>query len=251
VSALLKVRGLVKKFGGLVATNELDLDVTEGEIHALIGPNGAGKSTLVNQLSGEQRPNAGTIFFGGEDMLPLSVPRRVRRGLTRSFQITSILPDFSVLENVALVVQVGQGHGFRFWRDARRDPSILDPARQMLERMGLAARAGVRAEDLSHGEQRQLELAMALATKPRMLLLDEPMAGLGPVESQEMTRALLALKGAVTILLIEHDMDAVFALADRVTALVYGRAIASGTPAEIRENAEVRAAYLGDADEVS
>ncbi len=251
MTALLEVRGLVKRFGGLIATNQFDIDVAEGEIHALIGPNGAGKSTLIAQLAGEQRPDAGTIRFAGRDMRKLSVPQRVKRGLTRSFQVTSILPAYTALENVALVVQVGQGHSFRFWRDARRDTSLIGPARALLDRMGLGARADIRAEDLSHGEQRQLELAMALATQPRMLLLDEPMAGLGPVETQEMTRLLLALKGSITILLVEHDMDAVFALADRVTVLVYGRAIASGTPADIRANADVRTAYLGDAQEVA
>jgi branched-chain amino acid transport system ATP-binding protein len=251
MTALLEVRGLVKRFGGLVATNQFDIDVAEGEIHALIGPNGAGKSTLIAQLAGEQRPDAGTIRFHGRDMRRLSVPQRVKCGLTRSFQVTSILPAYTALENLSLVVQVGQGHSFRFWRDARRDMSLTEPARVLLDRIGLGARAGIRAEDLSHGEQRQLELAMALATRPRMLLLDEPMAGLGPVETQEMTRTLLALKGAVTILLVEHDMDAVFALADRVTVLVYGRAIASGAPADIRANAEVRTAYLGDAQEAA
>jgi branched-chain amino acid transport system ATP-binding protein len=251
MTALLEVRGLVKRFGGLVATNELDLEVLDGETHALIGPNGAGKSTLINQLSGEQRPDAGSIRFAGKNILPLSVSRRVRRGLTRSFQVTSILPAYTALENVALVFQIGQGHSFRFWRDARRDTSLTRPAREMLARMGLTDRAGVPAEDLSHGEQRQLELAMALATKPRMVLLDEPMAGLGPVESLEMTRTLLALKGHITILLVEHDMDAVFALADRITVLVYGRAIASGRPDTIRANEDVRTADLGDAEEAA
>ena len=248
MSALLEVRGLVKRFGGLVATNHFDIHVEEGEIHALIGPNGAGKSTLIAQLAGEQRPDAGTIRFAGRDLRGMAVPQRVRCGLTRSFQVTSILPDFTALENVALVVQVGQGHSFRFWRDARRDASLVDPAQAMLERLGLAARAHIRAADLAHGEQRQLELAMALATRPRMLLLDEPMAGLGPVETQEMTRTLQALKGQITILLVEHDMDAVFALADRVTVLVYGRAIATDVPAAIRAHDEVRTAYLGDAE---
>ena len=246
MTALLEVRGLVKRFGGLLATNELDLTVQEGELHALIGPNGAGKSTLIAQLAGELAPDAGTVRFAGADISRLSVPQRVRRGLTRSFQVTSILPAYTALENVALVIQIGQGHSFRFWRDARRDASLTGPAAAMLARMGLAARAGIRAEDLSHGEQRQLELAMALATRPRMLLLDEPMAGLGAVESREMSATLAALKGTVTILLVEHDMDAVFALADQVSVLVYGRAIASGPPAHIRSSPEVRTAYLGD-----
>jgi branched-chain amino acid transport system ATP-binding protein len=249
MTALLEVRGLTKRFGGLLATNDLNLSVAEGEIHALIGPNGAGKSTLIAQLAGELRSDAGSIHFAGTDIRSLTVPQRVRQGLTRSFQITSILPAYTALENVALVIQAGQGHSFRFWRDARRDTSLTDPALAMLQRLNLAARAQTRAEDLSHGEQRQLELAMALATRPRMLLLDEPMAGLGPVESREMSATLAALKGQVTILLVEHDMDAVFALADRVTVLVYGRAIASGDAATIRTSADVRTAYLGDAQE--
>jgi branched-chain amino acid transport system ATP-binding protein len=251
MSALLAVRGLTKRFSGLTATDRLDLDVADGECHALIGPNGAGKSTLVAQLAGELRPDAGSIHFAGNDMVRLSVPRRVRRGLVRSFQVTSVLPEYTALENVALVVQVRQGHAFRFWADARRDLPVRDEARDVLARIGLAARADIRAEDLSHGEQRQLELAIALATKPRLLLLDEPMAGLGPVESREMTEILRALKGSIAILLVEHDMEAVFALADRVTVLVYGHPIATGSPAEIRANPDVLATYLGDALEAA
>jgi branched-chain amino acid transport system ATP-binding protein len=246
MTPLLQIASVTKRFGGLFATNDLTMDVLDGEIHALIGPNGAGKSTLINQLSGELRPDSGAIRFDSVDLLPLSTPHRVKRGLTRSFQVTSILPAFTALENVALVVQVNSGHSFRFWRDARRDTTLTTPALELLDRVGLSARARIPAEDLAHGEQRQLELAMALATRPRMLLLDEPMAGLGPTESQEMTRILMTLKGDITILLVEHDMDAVFALADRVTVLVYGRAIACGPPDEIRMNEEVRAAYLGD-----
>ena len=249
MTALLEVRGLVKRFGGLLATNDLDLTVAEGEIHALIGPNGAGKSTLIAQLAGEQRSDAGAVTFAGEDLRRLTTPQRVHRGLVRSFQITSILPAYTALENVALVIQARQGHSFRFWRDARRDPVLTTPAMTQLDRLQLATRAHTRAEDLSHGEQRQLELAMALATNPRMLLLDEPMAGLGPVESREMSATLAALKGKVTILLVEHDMDAVFALADTVTVLVYGRALATGPAAQIRASEDVRIAYLGDAQE--
>jgi branched-chain amino acid transport system ATP-binding protein len=248
VTPLLECRGLTKHFGGLIATNALDLTVAAGEIHALIGPNGAGKSTLVNQLSGELKPDAGTILFDGSDIAALSTPARVRRGLTRSFQVTSVLREFTALENVALAVQARQGHSFRFWRNARRDRTLNEPALATLDHVGLGARAHVVADDLAHGEQRQLELAMALATEPRMLLLDEPMAGLGATESRDMTAILKALKGRITILLVEHDMDAVFALADSVTVLVYGRAIASGPPDTIRANAEVREAYLGDAD---
>jgi branched-chain amino acid transport system ATP-binding protein len=248
MTALLEVRGLVKRFGGLVATNNLDLTVDEGQIHALIGPNGAGKTTVIGQLSGELRPDAGTVRFAGADLGTMPVHARVRSGLTRSFQITSILPDFTALENVAMVAQIRAGHSFRFWRAARRDPALVTPAMAMLDRMGLAARAHIPAADLAHGEQRQLELAMALATGARMLLLDEPMAGLGPTESQAMTDLLLGLKGQVTMLLVEHDMDAVFALADRVTVLVYGHAIASGTPAAIRADPAVRDAYLGEGE---
>ena len=246
MTALLEVRGLVKRFGGLVATNALDLDVAEGELHALIGPNGAGKTTAIAQLAGEIPPDAGTIRFAGRDITRLSVAPRVRLGLARSFQITQILPRFTALENVALVYQIRAGHSFRFTNNPRADRSLTEPSRAMLARMGLAARWDSPAEDLAHGEQRQLELAMAIATGARLLLLDEPMAGLGLVESQAMTCLLASLKGETTILLVEHDMDAVFALADRVTVLVDGQAIASGAPDMIRADPAVRAAYLGD-----
>jgi branched-chain amino acid transport system ATP-binding protein len=247
MSALLEVRGLAKRFGGLVATDGLNLDVAAGEIHALIGPNGAGKTTAIGQIAGEIRPDAGTIHLAGQDITRLGVPARVRAGMTRSFQITQVLMNASALANVALVEQVRQGHSFRLWRPAARDERLLAPARAMLERVGLGARADVAAEDLSHGERRQLELAMALATNPRLLLLDEPMAGLGATESAAMTVLLAALKQEVSILLVEHDMDAVFALADRITVLEGGRVIAHGTPAAIRADAAVRDAYLGAA----
>jgi branched-chain amino acid transport system ATP-binding protein len=246
VSALLEVRGLRKRFGGLVATDGLDLSVSEGEVHALIGPNGAGKTTVIGQLAGEIRPDAGTVHLAGADITALAVPARVRAGLSRSFQITQTLMQSTALENVALVEQVRQGHSFRLWRAAARDAARTEPARAMLVRVGLDARADVLAEDLSHGERRQLELAMALATRPRLLLLDEPMAGLGPTESAAMTSLLAGLKGQVAILLVEHDMDAVFALADRVTVLLHGRAIASGTSDAIRADPAVRDAYLGE-----
>ncbi len=247
MSALLEVRGLAKRFGGLVATDGLNLDVAAGEIHALIGPNGAGKTTAIGQIAGEIRPDAGTIRLAGQDITALPVPARVRAGMTRSFQITQVLMNASALANVALVEQVRHGHSFRLWRPAARDERLLTPARAMLERVGLGARADVAAEDLSHGERRQLELAMALATNPRLLLLDEPMAGLGATESAAMTALLAALKQEVSILLVEHDMDAVFALADRITVLEGGRVIAHGTPAAIRADAAVRDAYLGAA----
>lgn len=243
---LLSTRGLIKRFGGLVATDHVDLDVAVGSIHALIGPNGAGKTTLISQLSGEIRPDAGSIMLEGRDITRAPVHRRCRLGLARSFQITSIFPDFSTRENVAMAVQSRLGHSFRFWRQARRDPARTAPAEALLADVGLGGRADVPAAALSHGEHRQLEIAMALATSPRLLLLDEPMAGMGVEESARMVETLLALKGRVTILLVEHDMDAVFALADRITVLVYGRAIATGTPDEIRGNPQVRQAYLGD-----
>jgi branched-chain amino acid transport system ATP-binding protein len=246
VEPLLEARGLVRRFGGIVATDNLDLDVAPGEIHAIIGPNGAGKTTLVAQLSGELKPNAGTIRFAGHDVTALPVEARSRRGLARSFQITSIFRGLTALENVALSIQAHDGHSFRFWADARADATLLEPAKRILDRVGLAARAHATAANLAHGEQRQLEIAMALATGPRMLLLDEPMAGMGSEESARMVALLKGLKGEETILLVEHDMDAVFALADRITVLVYGRVIASGTPAEIRADAAVREAYLGE-----
>ncbi|MEK9833819.1 MAG: ABC transporter ATP-binding protein [Rhodospirillaceae bacterium] len=242
----LEARTLRKSFGGLTATDNLSLEVAEREIHAVIGPNGAGKTTLVHLLSGMLRPDAGDILFEGRDITRLSAPARVKQGLARSFQITSIFRDFTVLENVMLSVQAGQGHSFRFWAPAAKDESLRGPARELLEKVGLGDRVDVVAGNLAHGEQRQLEIAISLATHPRLLLLDEPMAGMGPEESQGMIDFLKALKGEYTMLLIEHDMDAVFALADRITVLVYGQAIATGTPDEIRGDAAVRAAYLGD-----
>jgi branched-chain amino acid transport system ATP-binding protein len=239
---------LVKRFGGLVATDRLSLDVTAGEVHAVIGPNGAGKTTLVAQVAGELRPDAGTIRFLGEDITRLPAHQRSLKGLARSFQITSIFHEFSALDNVALAVQAHDGHSFRFWTAARRDPALTEPALAMLDQVGLKERAQVQASHLAHGEKRALEIAMALAARPRLLLLDEPTAGMGPDDSARMVRMLARLKGTVTILLIEHDMDAVFALADRITVLVYGRAIATGAPAAIRDNPEVRQAYLGEDD---
>jgi branched-chain amino acid transport system ATP-binding protein len=243
---LLQIEGLSKRFGGIVASDAITLDVPAGELHAVIGPNGAGKTTLVAQLSGQLKSDAGRVRFAGEDITALPMHRRSALGLARSFQITSLFLDVSALDNVALAVQAHAGHSFRFWRDARREPELRDPARAALERVGLGARADWPASALSHGEHRQLELAMALAGRPRMLLLDEPMAGMGPEESIRMVKLLRELKGKLTILLIEHDMEAVFALADRLTVLVYGRVIASGAPAEIRANSQVRDAYLGE-----
>jgi branched-chain amino acid transport system ATP-binding protein len=245
-SNLLEVVELRKSFGALVATDGVNFDVREGETHAVIGPNGAGKTTFIKQLSGELRPDVGQVRFAGEDITQLAVQRRSRKGLARSFQITSIYRDFSALDNVALAVQADAGHSFRFWQPAREDLALTRPAMQALEKVGLQERAGILAANLSHGEQRQLEIAMALASRPRLLLLDEPVAGMGTDESQRMVELLTALKGEKTIILVEHDMDAVFTLADRISVLVYGRIIATGTPAEIRANAEVRSAYLGE-----
>ena len=245
---VLKVEGLIKRFGGLVATDNLSLDIREGEVHAVIGPNGAGKTTMIAQLIGELKSDAGSIRFMGQDITGLPVHQRSHLGIARSFQITSIFLNFTALENVMLSVQAHDGHSFRFWRDARSDPRLREPAMAALRQVGLDHRADVVASALSHGEHRQLEIAMALATKPKLLLLDEPMAGMGPEDSARMVAMLKTIKGSITILLIEHDMDAVFALADRITVLVYGRAIATGSPAEIRANAEVRKAYLGEDD---
>jgi branched-chain amino acid transport system ATP-binding protein len=245
-SPLLEARGLRKTFGALVATDAVDFDVRAGETHAVIGPNGAGKTTFIKQLSGELRPDAGAIRLAGEDVTALREQQRARRGLARSFQITSIYRDFSTLDNVALAVQAHAGHSFRFWARASEDRALVEPAMRVLEQVGLAPRAGVLAANLAHGEQRQLEIAVALATEPRLLLLDEPVAGMGTDESARMVEFLASLKGTKTIVLVEHDMDAVFSLADRISVLVYGRIIATGTPAEIRANAEVRAAYLGE-----
>jgi branched-chain amino acid transport system ATP-binding protein len=242
---LLQIRDLTKRFGGVLASDGISLDVPAGELHAIIGPNGAGKSTLIGQLAGEISPDAGRISFNGRDITRMPAYRRSALGLARSFQITSLFLDFSVLDNVALAVQAHAGHSFRFWRPARSDAELRRPALAALARVGLESRADLVSANLSHGEHRQLEIAMALATAPRMFLLDEPMAGLGADESARMIVLLGELKREQTILLIEHDMDAVFRLADRITVLVDGRVIASGKPDGIRSNEAVRQAYLG------
>ena len=244
--ALLRVAELRKSFGALRASDGISFEVQPGETHAVIGPNGAGKTTFISQLAGNLRPDSGRITFAGEDITELPAPRRARKGLARSFQITSVYPEFSALQNVALAIQAHAGHSFRFWRDARRDPALTGPARKVLQDVGLSNRLEVLAANLAHGEQRQLEVAMALATGPRLLLLDEPMAGMGTEESQRMIALLSSLKRRQTIILVEHDMDAVFRLADRISVLVYGRVVATGTPEEVRANPEVRAAYLGE-----
>jgi len=246
MTALLSTERLVKRFGGLLATDNVSIDVQPGEIHALIGPNGAGKTTLVGQITGILAPDSGSIHFAGRDITRLPTHARVRLGLGRSFQITAVLREFSSIDNVALAVQAHQGHSFRFLADARQDTKLRDAAQRGLEAVGLGGRAATPAAALSHGEQRQLEIAMALAGEPKLLLLDEPMAGMGLEESQRMVAFLRGLKSRCGMLLIEHDMDAVFALADRITVLVYGRAIFTGTPDEIRRHPEVRQAYLGE-----
>jgi branched-chain amino acid transport system ATP-binding protein len=244
--ALLQLDGLAKRFQGIVASDGISLAVRRGELHALIGPNGAGKTTLIAQLTGEVAPDSGSIRFADRDITALPTYRRSALGLARTFQITSLFLDFTALDNVALAVQAHAGHSFRFWRNARRDPALRKPALAALDRVGLTTRADMLASTPSHGEHRQLEIAMALAAQPRMLLLDEPLAGMGVEESGRMVRTLRALKRQLTILLVEHDMEAVFALADRITVLVNGRVIASGPPEAIRANAEVRSSYLGD-----
>jgi branched-chain amino acid transport system ATP-binding protein len=243
---VLSIERLMKRFGGLTATNDLSLSVEKGEVHAVIGPNGAGKTTLIAQLSGLLQPDSGRIVFKGQDITALPAHRRSALGLARSFQVTSIFLNFTAEDNVALAVQAHSGHSFRFVRAARAEAALREPARQALARVGLEHRADVVAADLSHGEQRQLEIAMAIATNPTVLLLDEPMAGMGPEESSRMIKVLQGFKATHTLLLIEHDMDAVFRLADKITVLVYGQAIATGRPEDIRKNAEVKRAYLGD-----
>lgn len=243
---VLALSGLAKSFGALKVTDGVSLDLRPGEVHALIGPNGAGKSTLIHQIAGSLRPDAGEIRFLGHDVGPLSVAKRARLGLARSFQVSSLLLDFSALRNVMLALQARQGSSFHFWRPVMRDKALTERAMAMLERVGLARRASVAAGALSHGERRRLEIAVALGLEPKAFLLDEPMAGMGPEGSKELTRFLDGLRQEAPILLIEHDMDAVFALADRISVLFYGRIIASGNPAEIRADAEVRKAYLGE-----
>ena len=245
---LLSVTGLVKRFGGLVATDGVDLTVASGELHAVIGPNGAGKTTLINQLSGEIAPDAGRIAFDGVDITGLPVYRRALSGLSRSYQITSVFLEFTALENVALAAQAHDGHSFRFIRPVAREEALATTARDALAQVGLLDRAHVAASELSHGEHRQLEIAMTLATNPKLLLLDEPMAGMGRHESEAMVALLQTLKRRYAIVLVEHDMDAVFALADRISVLVYGRVIACDAPAAIRGDPEVREAYLGAGD---
>lgn len=246
MTPLLQIDDLVKRFGGLTATDHAHFDVRHGEVHALIGPNGAGKTTLIHQISGALAPDAGRIVFDGTDVTRLPMHERVLCGLTRSYQITSIFKRMSVLDNLAMAVQARSGTSFRFWARARAEGERYDEAAAIAHRVGLASRLDALAGALAHGEQRQLEVGLAIATKPKLLLLDEPMAGMGPEESEAMVTLLQSLRSELTVLLVEHDMDAVFRLADRVSTLVSGRVIATGTAQEIREHPEVKKAYLGE-----
>ncbi|MBA8839709.1 ABC transporter ATP-binding protein [Ochrobactrum sp. RH2CCR150] len=243
---LLQVNDLHKSFGALKVTDGVNLTVKRGEIHALIGPNGAGKTTLIHQLSGNLKSDRGSVIFDGRDISSLAMPSRVHLGLARSFQITSVLEGFSVLENVALAVQARSGSSFRFFQAASKEAGINKQAMAALARVRLDDRAHRRAGALSHGEKRQLEIAIALATEAQMLLLDEPLAGTSHEESVVLVELMRSLRQTHTLVLIEHDMDAVFSLADQVSVLVYGRVIASGTPAAVRSDPDVRAAYLGE-----
>jgi branched-chain amino acid transport system ATP-binding protein len=244
---LLALRSLRKSYGALCVTDNVTLDVEVGEIHAVIGPNGAGKTTLIGEISGLLQPDSGRVVLRGKDVTRLPMHARARRGLARSFQITNVLPDFSVLENVALAAQAHDGSSFRFFRPARGEERLNARALEALGEVGLAHRAGMRAGSLAHGEKRLLELAVAIVQRPALLLLDEPMAGTGREETAQLVKILRELKGRQAILLVEHDMEAVFALADRISVLVYGRLIATGRPEAIRANDEVRQAYLGEA----
>jgi len=243
---LLELHGLVRRYGGLVATDHLNLSVSAGQTHAIIGPNGAGKTTLIQLISGGLFPNEGRIILDGQDITALPMHQRVRQGLARSYQITTVFKSCTVLENIALAVQARHGSSMRFWRPVLADSAIFDEARELATQIGLEASLDRLAGNLAHGEQRQLEVGLALATRPRLLLLDEPMAGMGPGESQQLVELITALKGSITVLLVEHDMEAVFQLAQRISVLVAGRIIAGGTGEEIRNDPEVRKAYLGD-----
>ena len=247
---MLRINKLVKSFGGILATDNLTFKVEPGELHAVIGPNGAGKTTLIEQITGEIEPDSGSIIFDGNDISEVPVHLRSAYGLARSFQITNIFMDMTVWDNVALAVQAHAGHSFHFWKNASKEQILREPAFEYLQQVGLEKRADDMSENLSHGEHRQLEIAMALATGPKMLLLDEPMAGMGPEESKAMVEILQGLKRKLTILLVEHDMDVVFSLADKITVLVYGQSIATDTAEAIRQNPEVRTAYLGETETV-
>ena len=246
---LLRIESLCKSFGAVKACHDISLEVNAGEIHALIGPNGAGKTTLLNQIAGDLTPDSGQIFLSGQEITHLPLYRRAPLGLARSYQITSVFPNLSVEENMLLAIQAHHGHSFRFWGRGLKDPQLLAELGPALETVGLSERAEAIAGNLSHGEKKQLEVGMALACKPQLLLLDEPMAGMGPGGSIELSKLIRKLKKEMTILLVEHDMEAVFSLADRITVLVYGEVVATGTVDEIRGNQAVRQAYLGEEDQ--
>jgi branched-chain amino acid transport system ATP-binding protein len=243
---VLSLRKLSKRFGGVVAVDGVSLEVAAGEVHALIGPNGAGKTTLIGQISGMVECDTGSITFQGTDITRAKPHERVRAGLARSYQITSIFKRFSVLENLALAVQARSGSSFSFWRPVASETALFEEASAISREVGLAERLEARAGNLAHGEQRALEVGLALATRPKLVLLDEPMAGMGPEESRRMIALIGRIRTGVTVLLVEHDMDAVFRLADRISVLVNGRVLATGTPEEIRSDPGVRRAYLGD-----
>ncbi len=246
MSALLTLKGLVKNFGGLRVTDQVDLSIEPGTIHALIGPNGAGKTTLINQITGDLQPDSGQIMLNGQDVTEWPVARRARAGIGRSYQINSSIPSFTVLQNVLLAVQAAKGHNFHFFQPVTRNATLVEEARHIMDLVGLAGTGERIAGALSYGQQRQIELAMALATRPAVLLLDEPMAGLGPAESEKMIELLMQLCKDYGMLLVEHDMGAVFALADVVSVLVYGKVILCDTPQAVRTSSLVREAYLGE-----
>ena len=248
---ILNISNLSKTFGGVVATDHLNLEIKQGELHAIIGPNGAGKTTLIAQLSGETLPDSGEIIFREENITELPPFKRSRLGIARSFQITSLMLEMDVIDNITLATLAQDNHSYKFWKPARDDINLQKSALNALKEIGLEKRAFEKVGNLSHGEHRQLEIAMALATQPHLLLLDEPMAGMGTEEGRKILKILQKLKRRKTILLIEHDMDVVFALADRITVLVYGRVIASGSPQSIKEDEKVREAYLGSDGEIN
>jgi branched-chain amino acid transport system ATP-binding protein len=248
---ILNISNLSKTFGGVVATDHLNLEIKQGELHAIIGPNGAGKTTLIAQLSGETLPDSGEIIFREENITGLPPFKRSRLGIARSFQITSLMLEMDVIDNITLATLAQDNHSYKFWKPARDDIDLQKSALNALKEIGLEKRAFEKVGNLSHGEHRQLEIAMALATQPHLLLLDEPMAGMGTEEGRKILKILQKLKRRKTILLIEHDMDVVFALADRITVLVYGRVIASGSPQSIKEDEKVREAYLGSDGEIN
>lgn len=245
---ILEVKGLNKTFGAIEATKDLSFSINTGQIHALIGPNGAGKTTAVNQLTGDILSDSGTIIYKSQDITRLKVHQRAQLGIARSFQITHIFDNLTVSENIGLAICAHNGHNFRFWQNSLKSRIVKDKLPEALAKVDLNDRADLPASHLSHGEKRQLEVGMALTGEPELLILDEPMAGMGPGGTVELAKLIKSLKGSITILLVEHDMDVVFSLADMVTVLVYGENIATATPDEVRQNEQVRSAYLGEKD---